>query len=173
MELSDITLEGLPPDEIPELKALTNDRQRNFAVFYVANGGNGADAARRAGYSEKTASRTGGQIARQPGIRAAVRAVREWFFERMVMSKNEALYLLSETARGNLSDLLDANGQVDVRAVKRHGRIVESYDAGKGVVKVRDPRAAIETIGKVLGWFREDVSIRTESVTITMENMGK
>ena len=89
------------------------------------------------------------------------------------MSRNEALYLLSETARGNLSDLLDANGQVDVRAVKRHGRIVESYDAGKGVVKVRDPRAAIETIGKVLGWFREDVSIRTESVTITMENVGK
>ena len=58
MELSDITPELCSVDEIPELAPL-NDRQRNFCVFYVANGGNGADAARKAGYSEKTSTQTG------------------------------------------------------------------------------------------------------------------
>ena len=180
MELRDVKLEDLPLDELPALKDL-NDRQRNFAVFYVSNGGNGADAARRAGYAEKTASKVGGQMAKSPRIRAAVLAVREWFFARMVLTKNEALALLSEYARGSLGDMLDESGTLNASAVKRHGRVVESYDeqqtmteGGNSVrrrVKLRDPRAAIETLGKVLGWFKDDVSIKTDNVKITMVGM--
>lgn len=171
MELKDLSLDILPIDDIPELKALTNDRQRNFAVFYVANGGNGADAARKAGYSEKTANRTGGQIAKTPSVKAAVRAVREWFFANLILSKNEALAILSQMARGSIADVMDADGSINKNTIRKAGRIIESYDEESGKVKLRDPRAAIETIGKVLGWFRDDIKIHAGNVEIRMEHL--
>lgn len=168
MELSDISAENVPLDEMPEMEGL-NDRQRNFAVFYVSNGGNGAAAARSAGYSAKTAARTGGHMARNPKIRAAVLAVRGWFWKQHTMDKSEALYILSEIARANMGDYVDHGGEVSAAAIRRRGRAVEAYDPEKQTIRIRDPRAAIDTLGKLLGWGNE-LKVQAENVQIIIDN---
>ena len=177
MELSDITPELCSVDEIPELAPL-NDRQRNFCVFYVANGGNGADAARKAGYSEKTSTQTGHAIAHKKHVREAIKAVRDWYFRSLIIEKNEALAILSQFARGNLASVLDDDGEINGSKVKKAGRIVESYDVkviegqnGISVskkVKLHDPRAAIDTLAKIAGWYREDLKLKIGDVEFSM-----
>ncbi len=182
MRLHDITPETVSVSEIPELAALSNDRQRNFAIFYVSNGGNGAAAARDAGYTAKTSNRNGGTYAKSPKIKAAIEAIRNWFFAKHTMSKQEALAILSMHARSSLGDVLDDNGNIKGRMVKEAGAVVKSYKVKKSVDKdgneefsraleMRDPRSAIETIAKIEGWFREEIKVNVGNIQF-VQNLG-
>lgn len=174
MRLRDLTAEMVNVDEIPELAALSNDRKRNFVIFYVSNGGNGAAAAREAGYAEKTANRNGGTFARDPKIKAAIMALREWFFGNQIMSKNEALARLSLMARGELGHVLDDSGNINAKMIKDSGQLIESYNVKhtkteKGTsfsrtVKMNSAKAAIVELAKIQGFYREDSSVKVGNV---------
>lgn len=177
MELSDITPESVEIMEIPQLVALRNDRLRNFAVFYAACG-NGAEAARRAGYSELTANRNGGKMAKR--CREAIDAVRNWYFAREAISQGEALALLSRMARGNLANAIDDEGELSIAGLKRQRLVLSNYSVkrvdtedGSSVsktVRVVDPRAAIESIAKIAGWGNQvDPDDKTIHVSIRKE----
>ena len=53
-----------------------NLRQRAFVDAYVANGGNGRDAARLAGYSEKACLQTASTLLTKPNVSEAIRTLR-------------------------------------------------------------------------------------------------
>jgi phage terminase small subunit len=81
-------------DEQPQL----NDKQRLFIAHYVQCW-NATEAARKAGYSEKTANEQGARLLANVSIRAEID-------QRLadIMPKGEILYRLAEQARGTIED---------------------------------------------------------------------
>ncbi|MGH9427031.1 MAG: terminase small subunit, partial [Terriglobia bacterium] len=51
-----------------------SNKQAAFVVAYVSNGGNATQAAREAGFSEKSARQIGGCLARKPHVQKAIEA---------------------------------------------------------------------------------------------------
>ena len=61
------------PRKISYYSRLVNHKQRAFVAHYLATL-NAAEAARRAGYSERRAKQTGSELLANPGVRAAIDA---------------------------------------------------------------------------------------------------
>jgi phage terminase small subunit len=56
---------------VPAAITLT-EQQEAFAVAFATNGGNATEAAREAGYSERTARQQGSRLARQPHVQQRI-----------------------------------------------------------------------------------------------------
>lgn len=89
-------------EALPEAGVRLTHRQRAFIAEYLKCW-NAAEAARRAGYSPKGANVTGAQNLAKPNIRAAI----DERMRELMMEADEALYRLSEIARGTMADFVD------------------------------------------------------------------
>jgi hypothetical protein len=78
----------LPVGMGPKMADGMTEQQREFATHYVANGGNGAEAARQAGYAEKSARSSAYKLLRLPHVQAAIKAE-----QRRVLSEIASLAL--------------------------------------------------------------------------------
>ena len=123
-------------------------RQRKFVELYVECR-NGAEAARRAGYSKDTCKQIAYNLLRKPEVRAAVREHEE-ADERL--RGEERRYVLN-----SLRELADRARQAEpVRNAK--GRKVGVYRFD-GATAVR----ALELLGKQEGLFREQLEVRVQA----------
>lgn len=86
--------------EVNPLEKLT-DRQRKF-VIELLSCLNGSEAARRAGYSKKTANRMASENLSKPDIRAAI----NYLGEKMGMSAGEAFKHFTDIARTRINHYL-------------------------------------------------------------------
>lgn len=96
-------------------KSLTN-KQKVFINEYLKCF-NASEAARRAGYSEKSARFTGNELLKNPNISQQIQ-------ERLAevhMSADEALKLLADIGRGDIGDIVDDNGLLDLRIARQKG----------------------------------------------------
>lgn len=131
-----------------------NTRQTVFVLEYLQCW-NASEAARRAGYSEKTAGSIGEENLKKPEIAAAIK--------RRITDKavkaDQVLLLLGDHARGSMADFItietngawafdflkaQALGRLHlIKAIKttRYGTELELYDA----------QSALEKLGKALG----------------------
>lgn len=92
------------------------DRRRAFVSYYTNQARwNATRAAELAGY--KDANQEGWRLLRDPEIRAAVSEV----LEREAMGAPEVLARLREQASADLGPFMNANGQVDLEAMKEAG----------------------------------------------------
>ena len=92
-------------------------KQRAFVDHYVQSW-NATDAAKRAGYSERTAHVIGHENLRKPKIQTEIdKAV-----QSRVITRNEALARLADQVRGDLGDYIDDSGKVDIQKAKREGK---------------------------------------------------
>lgn len=89
-------------------KPLTN-QQRAFVEHYLTCW-QASEAARRAGYSPKTAAQLGYQLLQNPSVSALVRAR----LDELAMSSAEVLVRMTEHARGSLRPFLRLTGGGDV-----------------------------------------------------------
>lgn len=89
----------------------TNEQQAVFVREYVSNGGNGSEAARRAGYSEKSAGKYAYELLQKPHVFAAVHA------EQARVIRIEAATLAVGVIVGILKDK-DAKDSVRLDAAK-------------------------------------------------------
>lgn len=125
--------------------ALTN-KQRLFVDEYFRCNFNASEAARRAGYSEKTARSIGHENLTKPEIDAEIkRRVAE-----QTMGPDEVLIRLGEQARAEYSQYITAEGAVDltsliadgkahlIKGIKEtaHGRTIEFYDGQAALVQI-------------------------------------
>lgn len=78
-------------------------KQKRFIDFYIQLG-NATEAAKRAGYSEKTAYRTGADNIRKPQIQKAIQKLVAEEGEKRVVQAHETLELLSSIARGEVDE---------------------------------------------------------------------
>lgn len=92
------------PDEVGAVKKKPHfsNKQKMFIDEYLKCW-NAAEAARRAGYSEKTARSMGCENLTKPDIAEAIRAR----IDESQMSADEALLEMAMIARGDLTDLMD------------------------------------------------------------------
>jgi phage terminase small subunit len=80
------------------MKKLTA-RQQKFVVNYIECG-NASEAARRAGYSEKTAFRSGQENMQKPAIKAYINEQMEKLQKDSIASADEVLQYLTSVMRG-------------------------------------------------------------------------
>ena len=112
---------------------------------------NAAEAARRAGYSEKTARTIGQQNLTKLDISQAIDAR----IAELKMSANEVLTRLADQGRGSMEDFVDVNkGTIDLAKAQRRKKLhlVKSYsNTDKGArIELYDAQGALEKIGKHL-----------------------
>jgi len=120
---------------------------------------NGAEAARRAGYSERTADRQGSYLLSLVEIQAYVqRRIRE-----KAMGADEVLLRLGEQARGEVASYLDTSGRVDLDRLLADGKghLVKGtkWDRqGNLVVEFYDAQAALALLGRHHRLFVDQVN---------------
>jgi len=163
-------------DDFPKLKAL-NDRQRAFVLAYH-DCHNATSAAKQAGYSERTAGKMGPRLTSRPNIKAALDELREHLFRQQIMSKSEALALLSNMARFSVTDVMNEVGEIDGRRVKAAGPGLREYSIENSEfgttrkVKGMDPRAAIDTLANIMGWKKDEKTIDLGGVSFHFDLSG-
>jgi len=157
-----------------------NNKQKVFVNEYLQSF-NATDAAKKAGYSEKTAYSIGQENLKKPEIAAEIQRR----LEALTMSADEVLVRLTEQARGSMEDFLefqeveydppridDAGHEVtkDVVCVginlvkaKQAGKLhlIKSVVRGKQGLKIElyDAQKALELIGRARGQFVDRTEI--------------
>lgn len=130
-------------------------KQRAFIEAYLACW-NAAEAARRAGYSARSARSIGHENLTKPDIRAEI----DRRLAEMTMSADEVLVRLSEQARASMADFLvvDKEGvRLDPRKARKKLHLVKRLRQGKDGLRIElhDAQAALTLLGKRYGLFRE------------------
>lgn len=75
-------------------------KQKLFVDYYIQTKGNASEAARRAGYSPKTAFRTGQENMQNPAIQAAIRTRTAQLENERTATTQEVLEYLASVMRG-------------------------------------------------------------------------
>lgn len=126
---------------------------------------NASEAARRAGYSERSARKLGAELLTKPDVRTEIEAR----LAEMTMMADEALVRLTEQARAGYADYLTAAGKVDLRRLLADGKghLIKSFKysrQGDLIVEFHDAQAALFKIVGVLGLTVERVEAKVETV---------
>jgi phage terminase small subunit len=156
-----------------EPRKLTN-RQRIFIDEYLRSF-NATRAALAAGYSEKTARSIGSENLTKPDVVAEI----DERLKESHLSADEALARLADFAKGDIGDLLDDNGLLDIRLAKEKGmtkllrkikqktitRIGKKDDDDDVEIteiefEMHDAQAAIDKILRVSGKYKDTVSLQ-------------
>ena len=124
------------------------DKQQAFVEAYLLCGFNAAEAARQAGYSDKTARQQGQRLLTNVDIAAAIR---QGLAER-AMAADEVLARLAEQARGTMDDFLDDDGDIDLARGRERGKLhlVKSRSTTKEGERIElySAQAALEILAK-------------------------
>lgn len=124
-------------------------KQKAFADAYIETG-NASEAARRAGYSEKTAGAIGGENLEKPAIIAYIKERMDALEAQRVASADEVMRFFSSVMRGEVKDQfgLDASLQDRLNAgkelMKRYAAIEPKAEKSRGAVE-----AIIEAVKNV------------------------
>lgn len=115
------------------------EKQRRFVDYYVETG-NASEAARRAGYSKKTAGWIGQENLQKPTIKAAVDArIRELEGKRIAKA-DEVMRFLTSTLRGEVKEervVVEGTGEgrSDARIIKVQVSARDRLEAAKSLLK--------------------------------------
>lgn len=87
-------------------------KQKAFCDYYIETG-NASEAARKAGYSEKTAHRIGQENLQKPAIKQYIAERMEKTASARILDAQEALEILTSIARGEAEEeVVTASGKV-------------------------------------------------------------
>jgi phage terminase small subunit len=117
---------------------------------------NATTAAKRAGYSAKSAYAQGSRLLRN----AEVHKLIEERLADLAMGPKEVLARLSAMASSSLEDFLNDKGQIDLKKARTSGRmhLVKKYTVdplGKKTLELHDPQAALVQLGRHYKLFVE------------------
>ena len=148
-----------------------------FALEYVANKFNGAEAARRAGYAEKHAKYRARELLEKPEVREAIAELINNVAERVEVSAERTITEISHYAyldprrcfneKGEPLELHEMDEEV-ARAIA--GYEVTTDKDGNRTVKIKfiDKKGGNDQLGR---YFKLFTDIREENINVTIENM--
>ena len=115
------------------------EKQRRFVDYYVETG-NASEAARRAGYSEKTAGWIGQENLQKPTIKAAVDARLRELEGKRIAKADEVMQFLTSTLRGEVKEervVVEGTGEgrSDARIIKVQVSARDRLEAAKSLLK--------------------------------------
>lgn len=160
-------------DVLEENEFGLSHQEQLFAEHYLRTF-NRTKAATAAGFSPNSAHVTGCRLLKRDNIQAYVRAR----MQEAAMTTNELLYHLANIARGDLDDLIDRYGALDIDKARELGvtnlirrvrtKTTITTDADNRDVEVHETETegydrlrAIELLGKSLGMWKERVQVET------------
>jgi phage terminase small subunit len=103
-------------------------RQKKFCEYYIQSG-NATDAARKAGYSEKTARAIGNENLTKPDIQAYIQERIGDQDKKRVADANEVLEFYSAVMRGEVKDQFGLDASLSDR-LKAGDSLMKRYAAG-------------------------------------------
>lgn len=115
------------------------EKQRRFVDYYIETG-NASEAARRAGYSEKTAGWIGQENLQKPTIKAAIDARLKDLEDKRIAKADEVLQFLTSTLRGEVKEehvVVEGTGEgrSDARIITVQVSARDRLDAAKSLLK--------------------------------------
>ena len=132
------------------------EKQLRFVDFYVQTG-NASDAARKAGYSHRTAYSIGEQLLRREDVRAAIDARLKELESTRIAETQEILEHLTSVVRGNVTETVVTNSG-------------KKFDV---VVAEKDRLKAAEMLLKIHGAFREQLDVKVDSTQLFVQTLEK
>lgn len=115
------------------------EKQRRFVDYYVETG-NKTEAAKKAGYSEKTAASIGDENLRKPAIKAAIDARLRELEGKRIAKADEVMKFLTSTLRGEVKEERivvegTGDGRSDARIIKVQVSARDRLEAAKSLLK--------------------------------------
>lgn len=139
--------------------AKLTEKQKRFCDEYLIDL-NATQAAIRAGYSEKTAYRTGADNLKKPQIRKYITERQSTIQRRTEITQDKVVAELAKIGFANVTDFLSViNGRVLIKSTQemekdKIGAISGIKSGMNGIeVKLNDKVKALELLGKHLGMF--------------------
>jgi phage terminase small subunit len=162
-------------------KRLTGKEQAFVDYYFVCNF-NGTQAAKKAGYSEKTATSIAYENLRKPHIMEAISAR----LAEVHMGADEALALLATHARGDIGDFMEITSmghrislqkaqelgltklikKVDQTTITTNSKNGEDKEIFTEKLELHDPQAALVNILKLHGKFIQKVDLTSSGKEI-------
>ena len=118
-------------------------KQKAFADYYIECG-NSTEAARKAGYSEKTSRSIGAETLTKPDISAYIAARMQAQNEARVASADEVLAFFSSVMRGEVKDQFGLDAALSDRLnagkelMKRHAAAESAGDRNAAKITIRE-----------------------------------
>ena len=118
-------------------------KQKAFADYYIQCG-NSTEAARKAGYSEKTSRSIGAENLTKPDISAYIAARMQAQNEARVASADEVLAFFSSVMRGEVKDQFGLDAALSDRLnagkelMKRHSAAESAGDRNAAKITIRE-----------------------------------
>lgn len=115
------------------------EKQRRFVDYYVETG-NKTEAAKKAGYSEKTAASIGDENLRKPAIKAAIDARLRELEGKRIAKADEVMQFLTSTLRGEVKEERvvvegTGDGRSDARIITVQVSARDRLEAAKSLLK--------------------------------------
>lgn len=105
-------------------------KQQAFADYYIECG-NATEAAKKAGYSEKTAQQMGSENLLKPVVSAYIKERLEEQRAKRVASADEVMEFFSAVMRGEVRDAFDLDPSLDTR-LNAGKELMKRYNAAEG-----------------------------------------
>jgi len=135
-----------------------SDMQRAFVDHYIQCW-KATEAARRAGYSAKTANVAASKLLKNPRVQAAIKEIQDQTRSESIMEYEEACKILSSIARGKAGDYFDDYDRVNIHHLKlKNAHAVASIKQQMGdgypvlQFRLHDKIQALERLAKLRGW---------------------
>ena len=115
------------------------EKQRRFVDYYIETG-NASEAARRAGYSQKTAEAIGLENLGKPRIKSAIDARLKELEDKRIAKADEVMKFLTSTLRGEVKEERivvegTGDGRSDARIIRVQVSARDRLDAAKSLLK--------------------------------------
>lgn len=138
------------------------EKQQRFVDYYIQTG-NAAEAARKAGYSEKTAPWMGQENLQKPTIKAAIEKRLAELKSERTADATEVLEYMTSVLRGQHEDetvVVEGTGDGTSRARKI-----------KVKVSTRDRLKAGEVLGRIFGMYNDKLKLENAPVPVIVDDM--
>lgn len=138
-------------------------KRRAFVDAYLANGFNATQAAKEAGYSERTAYSSGQRLLKNVEIADEIKRR----MEEQAMSADEVIQAIGDIGRATIDDLMDVDGSgrpvFNFKRAQAEGKlhlIKEIIPTANGIrVVLHDRMKALELMGKHHGLFADKAEL--------------
>lgn len=117
-----------------------NARQKAFADYYIETG-NAAEAARRAGYSSKTADAIGRENLRKPTIADYIKERMDAQDKARIASADEVMQFYSDVIRGKIKDQFGLDASLNDR-IKAADSLMKRYNIAEDKLRATQEKLA-------------------------------
>lgn len=136
-----------------------NSRQENFC-FYYASSGNGYEAAKKAGYSEKSAKHQASRLLTNDNLKQKISEIRKQSLEELKIETRDIISGLSQIAFSSLSDVveIDNKGHLSIKADANLDALSnisfsKSKRSNSFSIKTSDRLSALKELAKLTGAY--------------------